>query len=77
MLCVDAQPFHKNGSPMSQDTLALPFSIIVSRSFCLIFVAAYDDLSDMPICDGIEACKRIRLLENKRKVSISLPSTSS
>lgn len=29
----------------------------------------------MPICDGIEACKRIRLLEGKRKVPTSLPGT--
>ncbi|KAH8120504.1 dual-domain HisK/Mak2 protein kinase [Phellopilus nigrolimitatus] len=27
----------------------------------------------MPICDGIEACKQIRLLESKHKVSTSLP----
>ncbi|KAI0761686.1 histidine kinase [Trametes elegans] len=27
----------------------------------------------MPICDGVEACKRIRILEGKRKVPILLP----
>ncbi|KAH9945631.1 histidine kinase [Amylocystis lapponica] len=27
----------------------------------------------MPICDGVEACKRVRILENKRKVPVSLP----
>jgi len=27
----------------------------------------------MPICDGIEACKRIRVLESKRKASVVLP----
>jgi len=27
----------------------------------------------MPICDGIEACKRIRVLESKRKVAVVLP----
>ncbi|KAK2461712.1 hypothetical protein APHAL10511_006175 [Amanita phalloides] len=27
----------------------------------------------MPICDGVEAAKRLRLLESKRKCSISLP----
>jgi len=29
--------------------------------------------SDMPICDGVEAAKRLRLLENKRKTSVYLP----
>jgi len=29
----------------------------------------------MPICDGVEAAKRLRALENKRKRSILLPST--
>ncbi|KAI5123720.1 hypothetical protein M0805_000314 [Coniferiporia weirii] len=27
----------------------------------------------MPLCDGIEACKRIRLLESKRRISLTLP----
>ncbi|TBU58822.1 histidine kinase [Dichomitus squalens] len=27
----------------------------------------------MPICDGVEACKRIRVLEGKRKVPVLLP----
>jgi CheY-like chemotaxis protein len=27
----------------------------------------------MPVCDGVEAAKRIRLLENRRKVSELLP----
>ncbi len=31
----------------------------------------------MPICDGVEACKRLRILEGTRKVSILLPSKSS
>ena len=30
----------------------------------------------MPICDGVEACKRIRVLENKRRTSALLPSGS-
>ncbi len=29
---------------------------------------------DMPICDGVEACKRVRVLENKRRVPVLLPS---
>ena len=28
----------------------------------------------MPICDGVEACKRLRVLEGKRRVSVLLPS---
>jgi hypothetical protein len=28
----------------------------------------------MPICDGVEAAKRLRVLENKRKASVFLPS---
>ena len=31
-------------------------------------------LVDMPICDGVEACKRVRVLENKRRAPILLPS---
>jgi CheY-like chemotaxis protein len=31
-------------------------------------------VTDMPVCDGVEAAKRIRLLENKRKVPTLLPS---
>ena len=31
-------------------------------------------LIDMPICDGVEACKRVRVLENKRRAPILLPS---
>ncbi|KZT42789.1 hypothetical protein SISSUDRAFT_979545 [Sistotremastrum suecicum HHB10207 ss-3] len=34
-------------------------------------VALFDH--HMPICDGVEACKKIRLLENRRKVSAVLP----
>ncbi|KAI0793300.1 histidine kinase [Abortiporus biennis] len=34
-------------------------------------VALFDH--HMPICDGVEACKRLRVLEGKRKVAISLP----
>ena len=30
--------------------------------------------TDMPICDGVEACKRLRVLEGKRRVSVLLPS---
>ena len=30
----------------------------------------------MPICDGVEACKRVRVLENKRRAPILLPSKS-
>ena len=30
----------------------------------------------MPICDGVEATKLLRLLETQRKAHISLPSTS-
>lgn len=29
---------------------------------------------DMPICDGIEACKRVRLLEGRKKVTTTIPS---
>lgn len=32
---------------------------------------------DMPICDGVEAAKRIRVMENKRKTSTTLPSEHS
>ncbi|KAF9072703.1 dual-domain HisK/Mak2 protein kinase [Rhodocollybia butyracea] len=34
-------------------------------------VALFDH--HMPICDGVEASKRIRMMENKRKVSVILP----
>ncbi|OBZ79765.1 Peroxide stress-activated histidine kinase mak2 [Grifola frondosa] len=34
-------------------------------------VALFDH--HMPICDGVEACKRVRVLENKRRVPILLP----
>ncbi|KAI0757423.1 histidine kinase [Daedaleopsis nitida] len=34
-------------------------------------VALFDH--HMPICDGVEACKRLRILEGKRKVEIVLP----
>ncbi|OCH84424.1 histidine kinase [Obba rivulosa] len=27
----------------------------------------------MPVCDGVEACKRIRVLENKRRLPMSMP----
>ena len=30
-------------------------------------------LTDMPICDGVEAAKRLRRLECKRKASVLLP----
>lgn len=30
----------------------------------------------MPICDGVEACKRIRVQENKRRTPVLLPSES-
>lgn len=33
-------------------------------------------VTDMPVCDGVEAAKRIRFLENKRKVP-TLPSKDS
>lgn len=34
-------------------------------------------ISDMPICDGVEAAKRLRHLERKNNVSVILPSTRS
>lgn len=34
-------------------------------------VALFDH--HMPICDGVEACKRLRIIENKRRVPVSLP----
>ncbi|KZT06226.1 histidine kinase [Laetiporus sulphureus 93-53] len=34
-------------------------------------VALFDH--HMPICDGVEACKRVRIIENKRRVPVSLP----
>ncbi|PSS37163.1 hypothetical protein PHLCEN_2v1036 [Hermanssonia centrifuga] len=34
-------------------------------------VALFDH--HMPICDGVEACKRVRVLENKRRVPVLLP----
>lgn len=30
----------------------------------------------MPVCDGVEAAKRVRALESRRKVSVRLPSAS-
>lgn len=30
--------------------------------------------SDMPVCDGVEAAKRLRVLERKRKAPVLLPS---
>jgi hypothetical protein len=49
-----------------------------STIVCSYFRKGYTmfDLSvtDMPICDGVEAAKRIRLLENKRKAPTVLPS---
>lgn len=69
--------FSQNGSHMSLDTSVLRSLTIVSfghPAADLPFLTEPD--SDMPICDGIEACKRIRMLENKRKASILLPSKS-
>ncbi|EPS99596.1 hypothetical protein FOMPIDRAFT_1147208 [Fomitopsis schrenkii] len=34
-------------------------------------VALFDH--HMPICDGVEACKRIRIMENRRRVPVQLP----
>jgi len=34
-------------------------------------VALFDH--HMPICDGVEACKRVRVLENKRRAKVALP----
>ena len=30
----------------------------------------------MPVCDGVEAAKRLRMLESVRKLSVMLPSAS-
>ena len=37
---------------------------------CLLIEHA---ILDMPVCDGVEAAKRLRSLENRRKVSEFLP----
>jgi hypothetical protein len=47
-----------------------------SAEFNLLIHHRPDRLSDMPICDGIEAARRIRLLESERKLPIPLPSQS-
>lgn len=61
---------------MNRDILALPCLITVSNARPSLLSRDLFEfiLPDMPICDGIEACKRIRLAESKRKVQILLPS---
>lgn len=49
-------------------------STIVSARTKYNLVFSSPPLTDMPICDGVEACKRLRVMENKRKVPGSLPS---
>jgi CheY-like chemotaxis protein len=50
------------------------------RSSLVLSIGSTDNLymlisgTDMPICDGVEATKRIRVLENKRRVTVALPS---
>ena len=53
-------------------------SLITVRITCprySVFSALISSL-DMPVCDGVEACKRIRTLESRRKVPHHLPSES-
>jgi len=43
--------------------------------YCRLEYAMLDlSATDMPVCDGVEAARRIRFLENKRKVPTLLPS---
>ena len=67
--------FVQNGSHTSRVSSALHFSTTV-RIFSNVSLPAGLNIFpiDMPVCDGIEACKRIRLLEGKRKVPVTLPS---
>ena len=41
---------------------------------CLFFVQGSFDLSDMPVCDGVQAARRIRVLEAERGYDPILPS---
>lgn len=51
----------------------LHFSTIVGYCRTFYHIVA-DSRSDMPVCDGVEAAKRLRMLESRRKVPILLPS---
>ncbi|KAF8349828.1 hypothetical protein F5887DRAFT_942564 [Amanita rubescens] len=44
------------------------------RLYFLLCSVIHNATLDMPICDGVEAAKRLRLLESKRKCSVILPS---
>jgi CheY-like chemotaxis protein len=52
---------------------ALHCLITVRFSPATLILVTVTVLTDMPICDGVEACKRIRGLETKRKINKTLP----
>lgn len=63
----------QSGNHMFLVTLVLPYLTIVCIDVLYTFLDTKSS-ADMPICDGVEACKRIRVLENKRNNDIILPS---
>jgi CheY-like chemotaxis protein len=65
----------QHGRPTSQDTSALRCLIIVNELLRTLDCFVLTRSVDMPICDGVEAAKRLRMLESKRKSPVVLPST--
>ncbi len=78
LLCFLLTLTSQSGRRMNLASSVLRCSTIV-RGFSFVVMQTPNSLSnaDMPICDGIEACKRIRVLESKRKASVVLPSECS
>ena len=60
---------------MTLDTTPLPSLITVS---CTVAYNMWCDkfTADMPLCNGVEATRRLRILENLKQVSVKLPSKS-
>ena len=52
----------------------------LSRSLIIVscprihWITSDRTIKDMPSCDGVEATKRLRILENQQRVSVKLPS---
>lgn len=59
---------------MNQATSVSHSSIIVRHLQYRFDQVVNLDFTDMPICDGVEASKRLRIMENKRRVPMVLPS---
>lgn len=66
----------QSGRRMNPDFFLLPYLTIVgcllNTSISVPTLTTFNQ--DMPICDGVEAAKRLRLLESKLNVPVILPS---